>query len=65
MGDSWPDNHWQQRLTVYTYILDGSHHRTLDTGASIVSWIILTDYDFDRAEHAQHDSRLVHVVDIL
>ena len=43
VGNSWPDNHWQQRPTGCTYTLDGSYHRPLDPGASVVSRIILTN----------------------
>jgi hypothetical protein len=37
----------------------------LDAHASIVSQIVLTYKDLNRAKHAQHDSSLVHVIDIL
>ncbi len=65
MGSGWPDNHWSQRPTVCTYALDGGNHRALDARASIVSRIVLTYKDLDRAKHAQHDSSLVHVINVL
>jgi hypothetical protein len=65
MGSGWPNNHWEQRPTVCTYALNGSYHRSLDAHASIVLQIVLTYKDLDRAKHAQHDSSLVHIIDIL
>lgn len=65
MGCGWPANHWKERPTVCRYTLDCSHHCPLNTRASVVSRVVLTYKDFDGAEYAQHDSHLVHIVDIL
>jgi hypothetical protein len=43
VGNSWLDNYWQQRPTIYTYALNSSYYCLLNPGASIVSWIILTN----------------------
>lgn len=65
MGRGWPDNQREERPTVCRYALDRSYHHSLDARASIISWIVPTYQDFKRAEHAQHDSRFVHIIDIL
>jgi hypothetical protein len=51
MGSGWPDNHWSQRPTVCTYTLDGGNHCALDARASIVSRIVLTYKDLNRAKY--------------
>jgi len=65
MGRSRPNNHGIQIPTITTYTFDRSDHRALDTRASVVSHVVLTYKDFDRAWHGEHDSSLVHVVQIL
>jgi hypothetical protein len=52
MGCGWPDDHWEERPTVGGYILDCSHHRPLNTRASVISWVVLTYQDLDGTEHA-------------
>ena len=42
MSSGWPDDHWQQRLTICTYALDSGNHRAFDARASIVSRVVLT-----------------------
>ena len=33
MGYGWPNNHWEERPTVYRYVLNNSHYRPLNTRA--------------------------------
>jgi hypothetical protein len=49
MGSGWPNNHRVQILTITTNTLDCSHSCALDSGTSVVSHVILTYKDFDRA----------------
>ena len=65
MGHSRPDYHRVQTPTVGGNTFDSSYHRPLDARTSVALCVILTNKDFDRVEHAQHDPRFVHVIDIL
>jgi hypothetical protein len=49
MGTRWPDYHWVQVPTIATDAFDRSHNCALDSRTSIVSLIMLTYEDFDRA----------------
>ena|ERR1700722_11262355 len=60
MAGSWPDYKGIKTPTVRTYVLDGSHCRSLNTRASIASLVVLTDKNFDRVELGEHDASLVH-----
>ena len=60
-----PDYYRVQTPTVGGNIFDGSHHRPLNASTSIASRIVLTDKDFNRVKHTQHDPHLVHVINIL
>lgn len=51
-GCGWLDDHWWERPTVCRYALYRSHHRPLDTCASVISRVVLTYQDLHRAEHA-------------
>jgi hypothetical protein len=61
----WPDYHRVQIPTIATNTFDRSHGCALDSRTSIVSLIMLTYKDFDKAWHRQHHSSLVHVIYIL
>ena len=65
MGRSWPDYHGFETPTVGGNTFDSSYHYPLHARTSIASRVILTNKDFNGVEHAQHDPRLVHVIDIL
>ena len=51
MGYSWPDNYWEERPTIYKYILDYNYYYPLNIRASIISRVVLTYKDFNRAEY--------------
>ena len=52
MGCGWLDDHWEERPTVGGYAFDCSHHRPLNTRASVISRVVLTYQDLDGTEHA-------------
>lgn len=49
IGGRGPDNHRIQKPTVSAYTLYGGHSCTLDSRTSVLSHVILTYKDFDRA----------------
>jgi hypothetical protein len=49
MGIRWPDYHRVQIPTIATNAFDRSHGYALDSRTSVVSLVILTYKDFDRA----------------
>jgi len=49
VGGSWLDNYRVQKPTICRYALNGSNRGSLNTRASIVSHVILTYKDSDRA----------------
>jgi len=51
MGGGWPNNHRCQIPTVSADALDRSHRCSLDSRASVVSYVVLTYQDFDGAWH--------------
>lgn len=65
MGSGGLDDYRIQIPTVSTDAFNGSHSCTLNACTSILSLIMLTNKDLNRAEHGQHDSSLVHIIDIL
>jgi hypothetical protein len=63
MRRGWPDDQGLQRPTVCAFALYRSHHRPLETRASVVLQVVLTNQDFDRAELAQR-AYLVYAVHV-
>ena len=65
IGTRWPDNHRVQIPTITTNIFDYSHGCMLDSHTSIISYIMYTHKNLDRAWYGKHHSSLVYVIDIL
>jgi len=65
MGIRWPDYHQVQIPTIATDTFDRSHGCALDSRTSIISHVVLTYEDVDRAWHREHHSSLVHVIHVL
>jgi len=59
-----PNDHWAQIPTIPTDTLDSRHESALDVGASVVPQIIFTYKNLHRPEHRQHDTSLIHIIDV-
>ena len=65
MGIHWPDYHRVQIPTIATNTFDCDYKCAFDSRTSIVSLVILTYKDFNKAWHKQYYSSIVHDICVL